>query len=510
MRGTLIGSDYLKQGNEVKFLEINTNITINEYASEWLDTGSLMAVLTGSNITEFHFIHMGVESDWPPTETQYYKFAELISSSCAQHNITFTPHEVASGAITVPYIEDASHKFILRQAYDNTAIIDSTYAADEFEFSDLMSGSSYSPKIYYSSSIDDLYSDSLNNINISSSHPNIVIKSRYPGGDNPKIYKYTDTSSFDSDLASLKTGLADDLLIQEFINDDSNIVSNKWSIIRGVDILYGDNLESLHLGGYKVSSYIPLDFGTLGYSFNTQELNQQSTLKYQSKGLGTTQQFYHTDEETLILKSDGSLVSGSQLSVDDEIKSIVFDFEHGGELSGSLIVTTEEFINHYGYINDITGSIQYHTSSLITIDTASAGTALVEVEFTDGSTMFDSPRASYLIEESGSNLTYFEFVNKYIPGDKIIELDITTNQMVTKEVQSLSMAWGDYDENIYNLDFEPYDYFLSNISGSIYRVAHNACNYCGYPWAPCGSYWCDNGCGSCQTFQPPGAPGGKY
>ena len=55
MRGTLIGSDYLKQGNSVKFLEINTNISVIGEASEWLDTGSLMAVLTGSGITEFHY-----------------------------------------------------------------------------------------------------------------------------------------------------------------------------------------------------------------------------------------------------------------------------------------------------------------------------------------------------------------------------------------------------------------------------------------------------------------------
>ena len=501
MRGTLIGSDYLKQGDSVKFLEINTNISVIGEASEWLDTGSLMAVLTGSGITEFHFIHMGDDSQHPATNNPEYKFAKLLSSSCAQHNISYTEYEVAEGSITVPYIEDSDTKFILRQSYDNTAIIDSSYAADNFNFFELMSGSEYNPKIYFSSSVDDIVLDTFDALNISGSHPNAIIKTRYPNSTDqsyPKVYKFVDTSSASTDLQSLKDNLGTDDLIQEFINDDQNIASGSWSVIRGIDILYGDNLDILHLGGYKTTSFVPLNFGTIGYQSGTRILDKQSKLKYNSKSYNVSQQFYHTDEETIILKSDGSLVSGSQLSVNDEIKTIAFDFEVGTELSGSVIVSNDDFLDHYGYLSGITGSLQYVTSSLVEVTSQSADLPVIDFTFTDGTTMTDSPRASYLIEESGSNLTYFEFTNRFMVGDKICILNTTSNQIETKEVSAMSMNWSDTSEKIYNYDFEPYNYFLTNISPSKYFIAHNNCNYCGYSWSPCGSYWCANWCGECS------------
>ena len=124
-----------------------------------------MALLTGSNITEFHFIHSGNDSNGKKDTNPEYKFAISLSSSLAKHNISYHDYEVAEGAITVPYIEDSDDKFILRQSYDNTAIIDSSYAADNFEFFDLMNGSNYSPKLYMSSSIDDIDIDTHHNFN---------------------------------------------------------------------------------------------------------------------------------------------------------------------------------------------------------------------------------------------------------------------------------------------------------------------------------------------------------
>jgi hypothetical protein len=58
------------------------------------------------------------------------------------------------------------------------------------------------------------------------------------------------------------------------------------------------------------------------------------------------------------------------------------------------------------------------------------------------------------------------------------------------------MVWQE-DVTIYNLDFEPYDYFLvdSKQGDGTFGIMHNACTFCGSPWAPCGGYYCDNNCG---------------
>lgn len=497
MRGTLIGSDYLKQGNEVKFLELNTNVSIHKDV-DWLDLNPLMAVLTSSGVTDFHFIYIDEEKAQFPLELDgEYNFAKQISSSCANHNINYHPHEIALGGLTVPYIEDADDKFILRQAYDNTAVIDSSYAADNFEFFNLMSGSGYEPKTYISSSSDDIYFNSLDALQTGSNHPNVLIKGRFPSSAGDlSVYKFTDTSSISSDLQNLKDNLDEDFLIQEFINDNSNITSGSWSVIRALDILYGDNLDVLNLGGYKITSYLELDDFDITYSGSSQKLDTKSLVLYNNKKYNTQNNFFHTDAETLVLKTDGSLISGSDLVVGDQIKTIAIDFEYGMYRNGSDTSGSVETPNHYGYINDITGSIGYYTSSLMGVNSEPEDIPMVVITLNDNSTFTDSPEQPFLIEESGSTLTYFEYANKFVVGDKICYLDINTNQITTKEITGINLTWGDPSIDIYNFNFEPSDYFLSHVSGSQYKILHNACNGCG-SWAPCGDNWCDSGCPGC-------------
>lgn len=499
MRGTLVGSDYLKQGNTVKFLELNTNIAIDRKAVDYIETGSLMALLTSSGITDFHFIHMGYEHQFPITHDTDYAFAQALSASMARHNISYTEHITNKGAITVPYIEDSSTKFILRQSYDNTAIIDSTYAGDNFEFFELMSGSGYAPKSYFSSSLDDLYVDTLDDLKTGSVAPNLVYKGRYPSGAGSiALYKYT--SSIDNNLSNFKNNLDDDFFLQEFIDDSSNIVDNRVTSIRGLNILYGDNLEVLDLGGYKHSSFFEVNQFPFEYSSSAAKLSGKTKYQYLTKSYSIHAHTYHTDEETVVLQSDGSHVSSSDMQVNDNIKTIVFDFEVGTERSGSVIVENDDFLDHYGYIRDITGSMQYVTSSLDTIEVQSSDHALIRIHLNDGTSFVDPPRTSYLIEESGSDLTYFEFVNKFLVGDKVGYLDTTTNTIALKTITSSSIEWGSISGSTYNLDFEPYNYFLTHQSGNQYLLSHNPCNYCGYNWSPCGTYWCSNDCPTCDFF----------
>ena len=52
---------------------------------------------------------------------------EILKEKCAENNIGFTEYPVPVNSVTVPYIEDAPNKFILRQSYDTTALVDETY-----------------------------------------------------------------------------------------------------------------------------------------------------------------------------------------------------------------------------------------------------------------------------------------------------------------------------------------------------------------------------------------------
>ncbi len=303
MKATIIGSDLLQKDDTVKFLEINTNTTIYNAGAELLDYDPLFNVLNANNITEFHFIWTQAESYKPMMEP--FRFKKILQEKCAQNNISFAEYVVPMNSVTVPYIEDAPNKFILRQSFDTTALVDETYCADKFEFFSLMSGSTYSPKTYFNST--QLNLNTLGDVNFSSTAPNILVKSRFPKYNlltYPAIHKVSDSNELDN----LKSSVESDCLAQEFIFSEDNLVDGRYSIIRSIDIIYGPNLDIINMGGYTQSTILPLSFYADEYVAGTNRLNQKSRFKYITKEIGESIiNDYHTDDDSQILKNDGTL-----------------------------------------------------------------------------------------------------------------------------------------------------------------------------------------------------------
>jgi hypothetical protein len=248
MKGTIIGADLLEFNNSVKILEINTNTTIFNSAADLLDYVSFFEMLTNNNITELHFIYNEEEAYIKDTDTTKFLFEERLKTKCVENNITYFDYKVPKGSITVPYVEDGDNKFILRQAYDTTALVDETYCADKFEFFNLMKDSEFIPKTYINNG-GELSFDTFNEItNYPNNRPNFVKKDRYPNYDN-NLYPSLSKLSTNSELNQLKTLVNNTtFLIQEFIYDDSNIVNDRWNVIRSIDIIFGSELDVLNLG----------------------------------------------------------------------------------------------------------------------------------------------------------------------------------------------------------------------------------------------------------------------
>lgn len=491
MKATILGTDLLQHGDSVKILEINTQAGIYNVGAEFLDYTALFDVLASNNITEFHFIYVD-EKAQAPNGAEDFIFEDKIKEKCTELGISYTPHTVAVGSVTVPAIEDADNKFILRQAYDISALVDSTYCADKFEFFSLMSGSSYIPKTYFTS--DELSLDDFDSLNINDSvYPNSVQKARYPQYDRealPLLSKYTTTEQ----LTSAKSNLDSDVLIQEFIDDESNVVNGYWSVIRSIDIIYGSNLDTISLGGYTHSALVPLTFFDNEFEENGVDLNKKSRSKFLNKNSGQDVATirYHTDEESDILMFDGSISNVTQIQENDLIKTANFDWIEGG--------SSEEYDPRTSYtsVDTISGSLSYVSSSLISSESQEVESFFVQITLDGGEVWTDTPSTSYVIERSGSLDTNFEFVNKLLVGDKIITINKNTNNVSKKEITSLEIVWDSV--RIYNLDFEPYDYFMVDVNNDEYALMHNICSYCGYSWAPCGNYYCDSSCSPCLNF----------
>ena len=231
MKGTIIGTDLLQQGDLVKILEINTNTTIYNIGADLLNYDPLFEMMVSNDINQLHFIWTDMAS-YLPENIKQYRFADILKEKCQLNGIEYFGYTVPLNSVTVPYIEDTPTKFILRQAYDTTALVDETYCADKYEFISLMSGSEYLPKTYILN--DEFGYDSLNSLNLEyPNEPNVLVKHRYPTYDQselPALYSL----ELSSELNEFKNELVseDNNLLQEFVYDTQNIIDGRYNVIR--------------------------------------------------------------------------------------------------------------------------------------------------------------------------------------------------------------------------------------------------------------------------------------
>jgi hypothetical protein len=499
MKATIIGSDYLQKDDNVKFLEINTNTTIYNDGADLLDYNALFDVLNSNNITEFHYIWTEGVAYSPVSQT--HRFRQILQIKCAENNISYTDHIVPMNSVTVPFIEDSNNKFILRQAFDTTALIDETYCADKFEFFNLMKDSQHIPKTHCIS--DTLNVNSLDDVDYSdTTNPNVLIKYRYPQYDKmqyPALYAVSNNT----ELVDTINSAENNFLVQEFIFSEDNLVDGKYSIIRGIDIIYGSNLDIINMGGYTQSAVIPVSFAATEFVSGTKKLNQKSRYKYITKEVGKgSGHDYHTDDESNILNYDGTLTNVSTIQLGDYVRSINFVDSNENEAAS---FTSE--IDTYGWdstlqqSNDTLSTLQ---SGLVGMISSSVEMVMIKITLEDGRTWSDAPSCVYYIEEKDSTATRFEKVNSLYVGDKLVITDSNTNELTTVLISGLEMIYE--TKTIYTLDFAPSDLFLVDIGDGDFSVMHNGC-WCS--WSFCGNscyQWycptCAWGGGGQQKFIP--------
>lgn len=492
MKGTIIGTDYLEQGDITKILEINTNALIFNHGADLLDYDAFFTVLNENNITELHFIWTE-QTSYHPTDNGIYQFEEKLKEKCQINNITYSGYTVQPNSVTVPYIEDGPNKFILRQSFDTTALVDETYCADKFQFFELMSGSTYIPETYFNDQ-NGLSMSTLSEIDMSNpGEPNIIEKKRFPSynlKDLPRLYVFDTNEEFNE----IKTTLESDSLLQKFIYDEANIIDGHMSVIRSIDIIYGPELDIVNMGGYRQLAVIPKNFAENEFIENTKKLNQKTRYKYFNKQLGNFSTIdYHTDDDSMILSYDGTLKDVDQIQLGDFVKSLDFKDLNGISPSDGENVFTFGWDGTLAKTIETLEDVQSELEGKVS---AEVGTLFIRITLSNGLTWTDMPSCTYYIEEFGSTKTRWEKVNNFYIGDKLIVKNGTTGELSALEITNLSIEYG--EKTIYGLDFEPSDLFLVDIGNGLFGVMHNSCWCC--QWG-CGYYCCKAWCAACLPNQ---------
>ena len=507
MKALILGTDFLKDADgSLRIVETNTNVDIHNKIVPDLDWASFKQLLIDNSINSLHLIATDGNFITNDKENVFDETTVDVSLKDAMQSVmneiggTFNYYEVAKNSITVPYVEDSPNTLIIRTAYDTTAIVDEQYAKDKVNFHKLIQNTSYSPKVYYSSTSDSsLNIDQLTTLHITTGDtPNYVVKTRYPNTDYvkyPALYKITSLE----DLQTLKNSLTNSEYIEEYHTHSDNFVNDKIGVIRSLDILYGGNLNCLHLGSYIMTSPIKSNLWETTYDANG-KMSQNSRPMWLTKAPSPKGgASYILDDDTKILYADGSMKFPNQLLQNDLLKTIKFPWIPENETSETGEPLYIPDMNSGSFSTDV-NTFEVSSSSIIDVGNQIKETFMIRVTLENGIVYEDLPGSAMMIEEYDTLETTFSFTNRFRLNDSLVFFDYNNNQLTKSKITNLEIVY--ITRNVYDLNVELNDIFLpvADESLGLAFIQHN-----GQCFGWCGSWmcyvWCCSTCYFC--YGPP-------
>jgi hypothetical protein len=504
MRAVLTGTDLLKDVDGVfKAIETNTDIQISIDANLYFDETAFHSLMTSMGLNEVVYVSKFEQNELLDdidldennniiSNTGTSKnLSVVLKEYCERNNFIFTPITIDYNAITIPYIEDTPSKLIIRVAYDTTALLDDTYARDNWEFLKLMYDANPNsiPKTYINDI--NLGFDTIGSfIRDNGQHPNFIIKKRITPADNrlhPKVIKIETLDK----LQEIKNGLNDDEYLQEYIYNPNDLLDNRIKFYRSVDLIYGSNLDIFNLWNVEYTNMFEID-PTCDYDDDGfVQYWERPKYLFKVKNYGEKDPHLSGDENTMVLLNDNTITSLSSLPINSVIKTIsIPNLPLDDPFTGKWSSSFTDFMENYD-VSTATLKSKSEKEDWIGF--------LTEIKTTDGIIFSDVSQALILCKvlESGSTSNYVVKFKSYAEleiSDTILLFDTENNIMVDKQLNSISLT---YDKvNAYITDFEQIDVFMTMEESQNSRWAIMTHNYdydCGeFYYYPSG-YACGSG-----------------
>jgi hypothetical protein len=435
MKGVLIGSDFLKLADGIKFLEINTDVDITTTMVGRLELDSLINYLTTNGYTKLVLIY----------KTKHISdvVVSLLSSTLNTNNILMESIIISNNSITIPSITTEDNTFYLRCAYDVTAIIDDTYCRDKSEMASLLFKSNNEniiPATYVKDITDDTIRDNFTTINDNGAHPNAIIKKVLPDFEKTTYPQFHKLNS-NSELETLKSSLIDGLMLQEYNFNNDTIVDNRiYDVIRTWDILLEDVETMIPLGGYITANQIELDATKITYTNNILD-KKWRTMYYSNPfniagGVPNVYEVVKIVDGTNIVTNIMDIVSG------DIIKSVSLTGLEGRETD-------------YQFTGSLSELFTYTTASVQSISTINFEGWLPTINYE-----FNSMTGSGMLTLNDKLIVKENDSFKFKTIGQIENTDyLVLSNDATASINSINLEW--YSGSISTIDIEPDDVFVA-------------------------------------------------
>jgi hypothetical protein len=478
MKGTLFSADFIQDSDSnLRLLEFNTD---SGFITNTLDTrfdfSGFKTILSDNSIDTLVLIYKGFQIEF------VNKLASYIESN-ATFITTLTRQQEVDGSIYPAAVTDASNKFILRLAYDDNAIFDSTYCKDRANVQKLFYDNSATGSIseYYYSGSDYTANTLTDDINDHDSLPDFVLKTK---SEKHLPLKFIKVGLIDSTNQERMEELLEKLdkdtsTLEKYHYNVADISDNKVSGFRTIGILYDTDVKFINIGEWRTESFF--DIPTT--SEISSVINDNATMKqYSDKHyFQLTSNFVrHESEETIyseevVFKNDSSLLKVGDVKKDDNMKSFFInglpdsddpdeyrdwsssgiEFPSDSFITSSIVKSNQRLTN----FSDTTNSSHYNT--------------LGEVGVASDEFIYCSPSKHFLVYSTGSNEMIFKQQYVLDPSDHFLVnpsgslIPIVSNKLVVLE----STETG----SMHRIDVETTDTYLISSSVSDIIVHNSPC-----------------------------------
>lgn len=469
MRSVLTAVDYIKDiDGSFKILELNTGISIIPRTIEpYFNKVEFDDLLSQNNITTIDFIvlKLGFEDviDKEVVNGQNEGLAAFLIRTYP--NITINLIPITPDKQITPILSDNENKLIIRQSYDGNALIDETYAKDNFEFLKLLYDNNPNsiPQTYINHPVFGF--DTVGtNIRDNGNYPNFIIKQRFPTTNYESFPKPLKINT-QQELIDLKNSISGDLILQEYIINVNDLEDGKLKTYRTIGLIYGPNLDSLNL----FDPFIHTNPCTIDadVDYNNGEIEIWERPKFIQKYKSRSNLKYNSDSTNLILKSDGTFYNPDNLNINDSVKTI--NLYNLPDSDDAHVISSYKETKE----NVFTGST-FSSSTVQNITTINKNVWIRNLFLDDGLKFSDVDNSELLILRNDF-IRFMSFRNVLLT-DQIVVVNKTTNEFELKNIISESFIFS--REKIFTIDVEDVDVYLtmdeSTITPNYFIVQHNA------------------------------------
>lgn len=474
MKGILFSSDFVmdNNGNE-RLLEINTDTGFISTILPLIDFSEFFTVLSNNYITKLKIFYK------EEIHSNFVNVLEDAVNSNAPFITTFEKNIVAENNIFPTIPNEDTDTFILRLAYDESAILDSEYAKGTLELLKLFADNGDTGSVcnfYHSSSVDGFYNTLDGTINDSNNLPDFVTKTIIERRKEGKFYKVGKNDlSVENRIDDFIQSVSNDTtMIQQYhFNSNSINEDNKITSIRSYKIVYGSNLDIISLIDYTIESIfdLPIDLSTEIDS--TKIDNLLSPKHYYEFATNFTKPPQKTKGGLLgtheIVMSDDSLKELQNIQVGDVVKSY---FISGSPMRDNV----EEVFNWVNSGNTLPNG-SYTTSSFVeNVFSASVDNNLINELKIGNDTIYASVSNTFLVYQTDTNTMQFKKSLKIDPSNDLL----VNNQgnVVTIDENNLYILDED-THKVVEINVEDVDTYLiagtDNFLNTTFIITHNWC-----------------------------------